>query len=186
MTARPLFAEFAGRAGLPSDASLRQVVCAAQAIPYGRPRSRTPEGVVCEWTGTCSTKHALLARIIAERWPHLRPRLIHRVYRADRASVLSRYGSLAASTVPEAGLTDVHRYLVITVGGRDMVIDITFPGDSPWDGHGSMRLACGEGQDFPAGDDPAAGKAELEAAHCDPRVREPFIAALTRAARSSR
>jgi hypothetical protein len=179
---RPLFPGFAARTGLPGHASLRQVVGAAQAIPYGRPSSRTPEGVIGDWKGTCSTKHALLAQIIGERWPHLRPRLIHRVYRADRASVLSRYGRLAASTVPEAGLTDVHRYLVITVGGQDVIIDITFPGDPPWDGQSSMRLACGEGQDFPAGDDPAADKAALEAAHCDPQAREPFIAALTRAA----
>jgi hypothetical protein len=31
------FARFAARAGLPGDASLRQVVNAVQAIPYGRP-----------------------------------------------------------------------------------------------------------------------------------------------------
>ena len=53
-----------------------------------------------------------------------------------------------------------------------------FPGDQAWDGHRSMRLACGEGRDFPAGDDPDAEKAALEASYCDPRVREPFIAAL--------
>jgi len=45
-----------------------------------------------------------------------------------------------------------------------------------------MPLACGEGQDFPAGDDPAADKAALEASYCDPQVREPFIAALMLAA----
>jgi hypothetical protein len=179
---RSLFAQFAARAGLPGDVSLRQVVNAAQAIPYGRPRSRTPEGVVSEWKGTCSAKHALLARIVHEQWPHLSPRLVHRVYRADRASVLSRHGGIAASAVPEHGLTDVHRYLVITLGNQDVIIDITFPSDPPWDGHGSMRLACGEGQDFPAGDDPAADKATLEARYCDPQVREPFIAALMLAA----
>ncbi len=178
----PLFPGFAARAGLASDASLRQVVDAAQAMPYGRPGSRTPEGAIAEWKGTCSTKHALLARIIQERWPWLRPGLVHRVYRADRASVLSRYGAVAASAVPEGGLTDVHRYLVITVSGHEVMIDITFPGDPPWDGHTSMPLACGAGQDFPAGDDPAADKAALEASHCDPQAREPFIAALTVAA----
>ena len=183
---RSLFTEFAARAGLPSDASLRQAVDAAQAIPYGRPRSRTPEGVIGEWQGTCSAKHALLARIIHEQWPQLRPRLVHRVYRADRASVLSRHGSLAASAVPEDGLTDVHRYLVIAMGSQNVIIDITFPGDPAWDGRSSMRLACSEGQDFPAGDDPAADKAALEASNCDPRVREPFIAALMLAAGSTR
>jgi len=52
------------------------------------------------------------------------------------------------------------------------------PGDQAWDGQRSMCLACGEGRDFPAGDDPDAEKAALEASYCDRRVREPFIAAL--------
>ena len=41
-----------------------------------------------------------------------------------------------------------------------------------------MPLACGEGVDHPAGADPDAEKRRLEAEHCDPAVREPFIAAL--------
>ena len=108
-----LFPGFAARAGLASDASLGQVVAAAQAMPYGRPVSRTPEGAVAAWRGTCSTKHA------------------------PRRSAVGR--------------------------------------------RASMPLACGEGRDFPAGEDPAADKAALEASHCDPQVREPFIASLARA-----
>ena len=103
---------------------------------------------------------------------------MHRVYRVTRAEARQRYGSDAASVVPADGLNDVHRYLVITLAGQDVVIDITFPGDHPWDGHHSMSLACGDGRDFPAGEDPAAGKAALEASYCDPQGREPFIAAL--------
>ena len=67
----PLFARFVTRAGLPGDASLRQVVNAVQAVPYGRPRVRTAEGVIGEWKGTCSTKHALLARLLGDQWPEL-------------------------------------------------------------------------------------------------------------------
>ena len=174
----PLFARFAARAGLPADAPLGQVVDAVHAIPYGRPGSRTAEGVMQEWKGTCSTKHALLARLLAERWPQSQPRLVHRVYRVSRSSVLQRYGGVAAGAVPQGGLTDVHRYLVIILAGREVWIDITFPGDRAWDGRRSMHLACGPGRDFPAGDDPDADKAALEASYCDPQVREPFIAAL--------
>ena len=172
------FARFAARAGLPGDASLRQVVNAVRTIPYGRPGSRTADGMIGEWKGTCSTKHALLAQLLRERWPELRPRLVHRVYRVSRESVIQRHGADAASAVPDGGLTDVHRYLVITLAGQDVTIDITFPGGQTWDGRRSMLLACGDGQDFPAGDDPDAGKAALEASYCDPLVREPFIAAL--------
>jgi hypothetical protein len=69
------------------------------------------------------------------------------------------------------------------VNGSEVRIDVTFPGDQAWDGERSMRLACGEGRDFPAGDDPDAEKAALEASYCDPRVREPFIASLALASR---
>jgi hypothetical protein len=173
-----LFARFVTRAGLPGDASLCQVVNAVQAVPYGRPGARTAEGVIGEWKGTCSTKHALLAQLLGERWPELQPRLVHRVYRVSRSSVLQRYGAGASGEVPEGGLTDVHRYLMMILAGQELTIDITFPGDQAWDGHRSMRLACGEGHDFPAGNDPDAEKAALEASYCDPQVREPFIASL--------
>jgi hypothetical protein len=173
-----LFVRFVTRAGLPGDASLGQVVDAVQAIPYGRPGARTAEGVIEEWKGTCSTKHALLAQLLGERWPELQPRLVHRVYRVSRRSALQRYGGGPAGAVPEGGLTDVHRYLVMILAGQEVTIDITFPGDQAWDGHRSMCLACGDGHDFPAGDDPDAEKAALEATYCDPRVREPFIASL--------
>jgi hypothetical protein len=103
------FARFAARAGLPGDASLRQVVNAVRAIPYGRPGSRTADGVISEWKGTCSTRHALLAQLLRERWPELRPMLVHRVYRVSRESVIQRHGADAASAVPDGGLTDVHR-----------------------------------------------------------------------------
>jgi hypothetical protein len=181
-----LFARFVTRAGLPGDALLCQVVNAVQAIPYGRPGARTAEGVIVEWKGTCSTKHALLAQLLRERWPELQPRLIHRIYRVSRSSVLQRHGGGAADAVPEGGLTDVHRYLVIILAGQEVTIDITFPGDQAWDGHRSMCLACGDGHDFPAGDDPDAEKAALEASHCDPRVREPFIASLALASSLAR
>jgi len=85
---------------------------------------------------------------------------------------------VAAGAVPEGGLTDVHRYLVILLAGQEVRIDVTFPGAQAWDGRRPMYLACGEGRDFPAGDDPDGDKAALEATYCDPRVHEPFIAAL--------
>jgi hypothetical protein len=175
----PFFERFLQRAGLPADVSLADVVAAVQAIPYGRPRERTPAGVLVDWAGTCSTKHALLSELIGERWPQSNPRLVHRVYRADQATVRERFGEGPAAAVPADGLVDVHRYLVLSRAGRDVIIDATFPADPRWDGESDMPLACGPGRDYPAGDDPAASKAALEAAHCDPRVREPFIAALS-------
>lgn len=43
------------------------------------------------------------------------PRLVHRVYHVTREAALERYGDDAASAAPDGGLTDVHRYLVMTL-----------------------------------------------------------------------
>jgi hypothetical protein len=159
------------------DASLREVVEAVRAVPYGRPSERSVAGMLREGRGTCSAKHAYLRDLLAERFPESEPRIVHRVYRIDRDGARARFGPDAARAVPEAGLVDVHRYLTAVVDGRRIPIDATFPGE-PWDGRSPMPLACGDGEDRPAGADPDADKRRLEAEHCDPAAREPFIAAL--------
>jgi hypothetical protein len=86
------------RAGLPENAALAEVVAAVHSMPYGRPAERSAAGALTEWRGTCSTKHALLAAVLAEHWPHTEPRLVHRVYRpatrraAGRAVVVDDQG----------------------------------------------------------------------------------------------
>ena len=130
-----------------------------------------------ERRGTCSTKHLFLAEAFEERFPESQPQIVHRVYRLDPARAGKLFGELVANTVPEEGLVAVHRYLTAIVDGRRIFIDATFPG-APWDGHSSLPLACGPGEDHPAGTDPDAEKRALEDEHCDPAVREPFIAAL--------
>jgi hypothetical protein len=159
------------------DASLREIVEAVRAIPYGRPAERSVAGMLREGRGTCSAKHTYLRDLLEERFPETEPRIVHRVYRIDRAGARARFGPDAARAVPQAGLVDVHRYLTAVVDGRRIPIDATFPG-GPWDGRSPMPLPCGAGEDHPAGADPDAEKRRLEAAHCDPAAREPFIAAL--------
>jgi hypothetical protein len=161
------------------DASLREVVEAVRALPYGRPSERTVAGMLREGRGTCSAKHLYLRELLAERFPETAPRIVHRVYRVDRDAARARFGPAAARAVPDGGLVDVHRDLTAVVAGRRIPIDATFPGE-PWDGRSPMPLACGEGDDHPAGADPDAEKRRLEAAHCDPAARESFIAALAR------
>ena len=131
-----------------------------RALPYERPSDRTVAGMLREGRGTCSTKHLYLHQQLRERFPGTEPQVVHRVYTAE----------------PE-GVVDVHRYVTAEIGGRRIPLDVTFPGE-PWDGHSPMELACGPGADHPAGDDPDADKRALEAAHCDPAVREPYIASL--------
>lgn len=167
----------------PPCASLLELVEAVRALPYGRPSDRSVEGMLREGRGTCSTKHLFLARLLAERFPETEPSIVHRVYVLDRARAGELFGPDVARVVPEAGLVDVHRYLTIKLGGERIVIDATFPG-APWDSRSSLPLACCAGSDCPAGDDPDAEKRELEAQHCDPAVREPFIATLAETSES--
>jgi hypothetical protein len=124
-------------------------------------------------------------RPVERRFPETEPLIVHRVYRLDRARAQELFDTRVANAVPEDGLVDVHRYLTIVVDGRRITIDATFPGP-PWDGRSSLPLACGPGRDYPAGEDPDAEKRALEANHCDPAVREPFIAALASVERSQR
>jgi riboflavin synthase len=166
---------------LAPHASLIELVEAVRALPYGRPHDRSIEGLLRERRGTCSTKHLFLARALAERFPETKPQIVHRVYRAERERIRASYGDTVAAVVPEHGLVDVHRYLLIQVEGRQVVLDATFPGGGRWDGRSSLPLACGPGDDVPAGDDPDADKRALEARYCDPVVREPFISALSAA-----
>jgi len=138
-----------------------------------------------ERRGTCSTKHLFLAQALAERFPETEPLIVHRVYRLDRSRAVQLFGAAIAEVIPEDELADVHRYITIVIDGRRITVDATFPGP-PWDGRSSLPLACGPGRNYPAGKDPDAEKRALEAKHCDPRVREPFIAALASVERPQR
>jgi hypothetical protein len=175
-----LKSRFIRRAGLVGEPSLWDIVEAVRAIPYGRPSRRTPEGVVDEWTGTCSTKHALLAELLDAR-PEFDLQLVHRVYRVDPQRARDLFGEEAARAVPPEGLVDVHTYGTVLIEGRRVAIDLTFPSPTVWDGRSDMPLACGDGDDYDAGDDPWATKERLVAEQCDPSVRERFVAALSSA-----
>jgi hypothetical protein len=146
---------------------------------HRRPTDRTPAGVVDEWVGTCSTKHALLSQLLAERFPSSTCRLVHRVYRLSPELARARFGSAAATAVPPEGLLDVHTYATIENDGHSAIVDVTFAGEPRWDGRSDMPLACGEGTDFDAGENAMSTKAALVGLCCDPAVREPFIGALS-------
>jgi hypothetical protein len=160
------------------------LVEAVRRIPYGRPSDRTVQGMLREQRGTCSTKHLFLAEVLAERFPETEPVIVHRVYALDRSRAHELFGAAVAQALPEDGLIDVHRYLTVVVDRQRVTVDATFPGP-PWSGTCSMQLACSEGPDYVAGDDPDAEKRELERQHCNPALREPFIAALTQASCTS-
>jgi hypothetical protein len=163
---------------------LPELVEAVRGLEYGRPSDRTVAGMLRERRGTCTTKHLYLAEALRRRFPQTKPRIVHRLHRLDRRRASQLFGKRVAATVPAEGLVDVHRYLTAEIDGRRIEIDATYPG-KPWDGRSPMSLACGPGTDAPAGPDPDGEKRQLQAEHCDPALREPFIEALSRAAQPS-
>lgn len=171
-------------ARLPPIADFTATVNAAASMPYGRPACRTPEGALEAWKGTCSTKHVLLALVCWERFPDRQMEVWHRTYRLTPEQAEILYGPRVAEKVPPDGVVDVHTYATALVDGERMPIDVTFPLETPWGGHSPMRLHCGPGRDHPGGPNPLATKALLVMEHCDPAVREPFIAALEEERRS--
>ncbi len=164
---------------LRDDAPLQEVVDAVHAVPYGRAPGRTPEAVLESDRGTCSTKHYLLNALILERHPDVHVSIVHRVYRLDRAGARRLFSPQAAAAVPPTGLVDVHTFMTMDLDGHLIVLDVTFPVTPRWDGETSMTVQCGPGEDHVAELDAETMKAALVAAHCDPAVREPFIAALS-------
>jgi hypothetical protein len=172
-----LWTMFERKAGLGDSATLVDLVKAIRTLPYGRPTNRTPSGVLADWCGTCSTKHALLAELVATRWPELEPRIVHRVCRLTPDLARTLFGEGAATAVPQEGLTDVHSYMTLLMNGRRLRVDATVPGPD-WDGRSDMRLACGDGLDVDGGDDPWATKSALVQEHCDDDVRERVIETL--------
>lgn len=168
---------FSRRAGLGETPTSIEVVQAIRGLPYGRPTHRTVQCVVAEWRASCSMKHELLVRTFRQHWPELDLRLVHRVYQLTRDAALSLFGDGAARHVPGDGLVDVHTYAHLIAEGLTTRLDVTFDGPR-WDGRSDMPLACGDGQDFEALGDPWAQKEELVRTYCDPKLREPFLAAL--------
>lgn len=102
------------------------------------------------------------------------------MYRVTPDLAAQRWGAQVAAVVPRDGLVNVHTYATLVIDGCAVRVDVTFPVDG-WDGSSDMVLACGDGVDHPAGTDPLGSKAALVEQHCDPAVREPFIAALSAA-----
>jgi acyl dehydratase len=174
-----LLPAFRARAGLDDHCSWIDVVNAVTAIPYGRTPDSTPAETIALWRGTCSTKHSLLRTLLAEGWPELVVETWHRVYRVSRKLAADVFGARAAAAVPDSGLADVHTYLTVAAGREPVRVDVTFALKTPWTGDGDMPLSCGWGLDLPGGRFPNRRKRQLVALHCDPTIREPFIAGLS-------
>ena len=170
-----LRSEFLERAGLDPNASIPEIVGAIRNIPHARPRERSARGVVESWRGTCSTKLLLLQAVC----PELDLRFFNRVFRLTSEAARAKLGERAAEAIPPDGTIDVHTFAIARVGGRDIVIDVTFPSDIPWNGVDDMDVPWPDGEDFESPGDPIAHKEELVRRYGDPETRARLIAAIS-------
>jgi hypothetical protein len=167
------------------DCSLVELVEAMRALPVGLPSEPTAQSMLREARGTAADKHRFLAEVIGQRFPQLQPKIVHRVYTLDRARAAELYGDDVAALVPARGLTDVHTYLTLALplagapelARRTLVVDATARG-ATWDGSSSLPLACGPGEDHPAGADAEQTLRMLVQEHCDPDERAALMSAL--------
>jgi hypothetical protein len=102
-------------------------------------------GVMREWRGTCSTKHALLTDLIESRGPELRSRIVHRVYRLTREVAVRSSGPSPTRSLMMALLMFTRTSSCRS--GKPLHIDVTVPGQG-WDGTHDLALACGDGFDL--------------------------------------
>jgi hypothetical protein len=152
------------------------LVEAIRALPPGGQPGQTVEQMLREGRATNAARHLLLAQLLA-RVPDGEPAIVHRVHRLEPAIAAELYGPRVAAAVPADGMTDVHRYITVTLAGARLAVDASAP-EPRWDGRSDLGPFCGPGRDVPVGADPDADLEALELEHCDPTARASFVAAL--------
>ncbi|AZI43655.1 hypothetical protein EHF33_13595 [Deinococcus psychrotolerans] len=115
-------------------------------MPYARASTHEPAGIIGEWRGTCSTKHELLAALLAEHG--LESAIIactQEIKLPDDADPDLRALSGGQSVV------DIHNYLVVNTPQGQMKVDATWPlraaevglpVNAAWQWGEDMTLAC--------------------------------------------
>lgn len=122
---RLLHAEAAARGLRDADAPLPDVPEAfalVRDMPYARAETHDPADILRGWRGTCSTKHELLAALLAERG-------IGSTVIACTQEIIPPPGAAPQLLALSGGepVVDVHNYLVVHAPGGDMVVDATWP-----------------------------------------------------------
>ena len=94
-------------------------------MPYTRASSRDSETIIAEWRGTCSGKHYLLKKLLAELGYHSRLIACTTVTLIDPKDVRGKLRKLLEQS--HGRFVDVHNYLVLELPDREMIVDATWP-----------------------------------------------------------
>lgn len=96
--------------------TLADVSAYLAALPYGRPRSKRPEGVVIDGRGTCSSKHALF--VLACREVGVPARLMIGFFEMNGANVPGTSAVLREAGL--AGILEAHCFVQLMDGRLDL------------------------------------------------------------------
>ncbi|MCD0159644.1 hypothetical protein [Deinococcus sp. 6GRE01] len=91
-------------------------------MPYARADTHEPAGIIAGWRGTCSTKHELLAALLAEAG-------LRSTVMACTQEIRPPADAPAELLALSGGqpVVDVHNYLVVHAPQGDMTVDATWP-----------------------------------------------------------
>jgi hypothetical protein len=94
-------------------------------MPYTRASSREPETIIKEWRGTCSGKHYLLKKLLAELGYSSRLIACTTVVLIDPKEARGKLRKLLEQS--SGRFVDVHNYLILELPGKEMIVDATWP-----------------------------------------------------------
>ena len=130
------------------DIDIAPIVRRVQAIPYAWPSPPDAESARASGTGSCASKHALLAEELLGVGIESLPLLVV-------GPLVPRILAEDPAVAPGRFLPEVHECLtVLTPWAGPLRVDVTWdppliarglPGTLDWDGHSDMSLAVGEG-----------------------------------------
>ncbi|GAA5532572.1 hypothetical protein [Deinococcus aluminii] len=168
---------------------LPEVFALVRDMPYARASTHDPAGIMREWRGTCSTKHELLAALLAERG-------VSSTLIACTQEITPPPGAPPELLALSGGqpVVDIHNYLTVHAPQGDMVVDATWPlaaaqaglpVNPEWRWGEDQQLACTplETWPVPAGESVADFKARLLRERYTPEElerRDAFINAVGR------
>lgn len=161
------------------DAALLDLVEAVRALPYGRPTDRTVEGMLRERRGTCSTKHS--SSRAGSPNAFLRPSLRSCIASTRSIALAHKNCSALKSQQLSPRTASLTSIVISLLCSTDSAPRSTRRSLAP---HGTVtrhfRSHAVQARTIQPATIPI-WRSEREKEHCDPTVREPFIAVLTQA-----
>jgi hypothetical protein len=178
-----------GLLGESTELTLELAFALVRDLRYQRASSRHPEAIITEWRGTCSGKHYLLQKLLAELGYQTKLMICTHQFTMKNSS---HFPQILRDLLRENPIPDVHNFMRLKTEKGWMDIDATWPISAQKLGltvnpklelGQDMRIACEAIQiwEVPSNIEAQRFKEELIQKHCQFQIeeRERFIQALS-------